>query len=156
QFLVRAINSEGVFSKEPAILNFKILPPFWRRWWFITLAILLAAVMVMALDRYRVARMRELDTLNRRLTLEYEITRLLAESRSTIEAAPGILRAICETLNWDVGVIWDVDRHANLLRCVAVWHRPALAATEFESQTGQRTFAPGEGLPGRVWATATP
>jgi PAS domain S-box-containing protein len=156
RFLVRAINSDGVYSPEPAIVSFKILPPFWRRWWFIAFAIIVVGAMVLALDRYRVARMRELDSLNRRLKLEYEITRLLTESNSTLEAAPGILQAICETLSWDVGVIWDVDRHATVLRCLAVWHRPAMQATEFEAQTRARTFAPGEGLPGRVWATATP
>jgi PAS domain S-box-containing protein len=156
RFMVRAINSDGLHSSTPAIVTFKILPPLWRRWWFIALAILLGGAMVLALDRYRVARMRVLDTLNRRLKLEYEITRLLSESSSTLESAPRVLEAICEALGWDVGVIWDVDGHANLLRCVAVWHRPALEAGEFEAQTLKLTFAPGEGLPGRVWATAKP
>ena len=110
RFMVRAINSAGVYSAEPAIVSFKILPPLWRRWWFIALAILLVGAMVFALDRYRVARLRVLDTLNRRLKLEYDIARLLSESSSTLESAPRILQAICEALNWDVGVIWDVDR----------------------------------------------
>ena len=156
RFMVRAINAEGVYSSEPAIVSFKILPPFWRRWWFIALLVLLVTTMVLALDRYRVRRMRMLNRVNRRLKLEYEITRRLGESSSTLEAAPGILQAICETLKWDVGVIWDVDRHATLLRCVEVWQQPVMQATEFEAQTRARTFAPGEGLPGRVWATATP
>ncbi len=155
RFMVRAINSAGVTSPAPAVITFKILPPFWRRWWFIGLAILLLAAAVVTLDRYRVARMRALDALNRRLKLEYEITRVLAEAGSNVEAAPGILQAICETLAWDVGVIWDVDVQENLLRCVAVWHKPATAAAEFEAQTSARIFKPGEGLPGRVWATAT-
>lgn len=154
RFMVRAINSTGITSPAPAVINFKILPPFWRRWWFIGLAILLVASTVVALDRYRVTRMRALDALNRRLKLEYEITRALAESGSNVEAAPGILQAICETLGWDVGVIWDVDVQENLLRCVAVWHKPAMAAAEFEALTSTHTFKPGEGLPGRVWATA--
>ena len=156
RFMVRAINADGIYSAEPAVISFRILPPFWRRWWFITLAILLVAAMLITLDRYRVARMRMLNTLNRRLKLEAEITRLLSESASTLEAAPGILESICETLGWDVGVIWDVDGHAHLLRCVTVWHRPAIEATVFETQTRARTFNPGEGLPGRVWATARP
>jgi PAS domain S-box-containing protein len=156
RFMVRAINAEGVYSPEPAIVSFKILPPLWRRWWFIALATVLLATMLLALDRYRVKRMRMLNRLNRRLKVEYEITRRLGESNSTLEAAPGILQAICETLSWDVGVIWDVDRHATVLRCVAVWHQPSMQAKEFETETRALTFAPGEGLPGRVWATATP
>jgi hypothetical protein len=122
---VRAINSR-VYSAEPAIVSFKILPPLWRRWWFIALAILLVGAMVFALDRYRVARLRVLDTLNRKLKLEYDLARLLSESSSTLESAPRILEAICEALDWDVGVIWDVDRRANLLRCVVCGNLPAL------------------------------
>ena len=156
RFMVRAINSAGVTSAEPAVFSFRIMPPFWRRWWFIALGLLFVAAMIVALDRYRVGRMRALHALNRRLKLEYEITRRLTESSSTLEAAPGILQAICETLGWDVGVIWDVDGQSNLLRCVAVWHRPAMEPAEFKAHTRTRTFAPGEGLPGRVWAIAAP
>jgi PAS domain S-box-containing protein len=156
RFLVRAINADGVASTAPAAVSFRILPPFWRRWWFIVLAILTVGAAAFALDRYRVARMKELDAVNRKLTLEYDVTRLLAESSSTLEAAPKILQAICETLRWEVGAIWDVDRQENLLRCVTVWHQPEIKAPQFEEQTRARTFAPGEGLPGRVWATAAP
>jgi PAS domain S-box-containing protein len=156
RFLVRAINADGLASTTPAAVSFRILPPFWRRWWFIVLAMLTVGAAVFTLDRYRVARMKELDTINRKLKLEYEVTRLLAESSSTLEAAPKILQAICETLRWEMGAIWDVDRHENLLRCVTVWLQPEMKAPQFEKQTRARTFAPGEGLPGRVWATAAP
>ena len=156
RFVVRAINADGVASSAPAVLSFRVLPPFWRRWWFIMLVMLTVGAALLAFDRYRVARMKQLDSVNRKLKLEYEVTRLLAESSSTLEAAPKILRAICETLRWEVGVIWDVDAHENRLRSVTVWLQPEIKAPEFEGQTRDRTFAPGEGLPGRVWATAAP
>ena len=38
RFLVRAINSEGLASLQPAAFNFTILPPLWRRWWIQALA----------------------------------------------------------------------------------------------------------------------
>jgi ligand-binding sensor domain-containing protein/two-component sensor histidine kinase len=41
RFLVRAVNADGVSSKEPAVVSFRISPPFWSRWWFILSAILL-------------------------------------------------------------------------------------------------------------------
>jgi len=156
RFVVRAMNADGVASTVPAAVSFRILTPFWRRWWFIMLVMLTVGAAAFALDRYRVARMKELDAVNRKLTLEYDVTRLLAESSSTLEASPKILQAICETLRWEVGVIWDVDRHENLLRCVTVWLQPEIKAAQFEEQTRGRTFAPGEGLPGRVWATGAP
>jgi signal transduction histidine kinase/streptogramin lyase len=36
RFLVRAINSDGIVSSQPASVAFTILPPFWLRWWFVT------------------------------------------------------------------------------------------------------------------------
>jgi len=53
-------------------------------------------------------------------------------------------------------VIWDVDRRANELYCLEVWQIPSLAMPEFETITRQFRFAPGVGLPGRVWAGGEP
>ena len=39
-FELRAQNSSGIWSEEPAIIKFSILPPFWQTWWFISLAII--------------------------------------------------------------------------------------------------------------------
>ena len=60
RFLVRALNSEGVTSTTPAAVSFTILPPIWRRWWFVSLVVLAVALTVYALFRYRVARILEL------------------------------------------------------------------------------------------------
>jgi two-component system sensor histidine kinase/response regulator len=90
----------------------------------------------------------------RRLHAEYTITRALAESRSLREAAPRILAAVCETLGWVHGALWQVDVGAERLRCVESWHKTALPA--FEAATWATTFARGVGLPGRVWATGQP
>jgi signal transduction histidine kinase/ligand-binding sensor domain-containing protein len=60
-FAVRAVNSDGVFSDKPATFSFKILPPIWQRWWFLTLAFLIVAGAIFALDRYRVAKTRQVE-----------------------------------------------------------------------------------------------
>jgi serine phosphatase RsbU (regulator of sigma subunit) len=88
-----------------------------------------------------------------RLAAEHAVSRILALSSSLDDAAPGILRAICESLNWDFGEVWEVDGTANLLRCAAIWHIPQTEFPAFEQDTRQRTFAPGFGIPGRVWAS---
>lgn len=59
RFLVRAVNSDGIRSEKPAIVSFKILPPIWRRWWFIALCVLILGAGVFALDRFRVRKTRE-------------------------------------------------------------------------------------------------
>ena len=84
---------------------------------------------------------------------QYEVTRVLAQSSRLGEAARKIMESICECIGWDFGGLWSVDPTANALRCVDVWHAPELAAQEFVAMTRQLTFAPGIGLPGRVWAS---
>jgi signal transduction histidine kinase len=54
-FLVKAVTSDGGESLVPAQLDFTVLPPIWRRWWFEALAIALAAAAVFAAHRYRVS-----------------------------------------------------------------------------------------------------
>ena len=90
------------------------------------------------------------------LTAQYGTTRVLAESNSIAEATPLILQAICESLGWDLGEIWIVDRQANILRCLDIWHKPSMDVEEFKALTRQTTFAPQIGLPGRVWASSEP
>jgi PAS domain S-box-containing protein len=92
----------------------------------------------------------------RRLAAEYATTRALAESGRLADAAPRIIEAICNTLGWDHGALWQVDRHADRLRCVDIWHRPDTAFTEFEAMSRQTAFERGVGLPGRVWSTGRP
>jgi GAF domain-containing protein len=91
-----------------------------------------------------------------RLTVRDAVTSALAESSSLGEAAPKILRTVCETLGWQLGALWTIEPNVNLLRCVEVWHAPTSSAPEFEAETQRRTFSRGVGMPGRVWATAQP
>jgi PAS domain S-box-containing protein len=62
RFLVRAVNADGVASKKPAVVSFKLLPPIYARWWFIAGAVLFAGAGVFGLDRFRVAKTRQVKT----------------------------------------------------------------------------------------------
>jgi len=92
----------------------------------------------------------------RRLAAEYATARALAESGRLADATPRIIEAICGTLGWDHGALWQVDRHADRLRCVEVWHRPDATFREFEATSRGMTFERGVGLPGRVWDSGRP
>jgi PAS domain S-box-containing protein len=94
----------------------------------------------------------ERKRLERRLRAQYQAARILAEAESLAEAAPMLLQAIGESLGWELGQLWIVDREANILRWLAIWRISALKAPEFEEASLARTFAPGVGLPGRIWA----
>src|SRR5262245_20387457 len=88
-----------------------------------------------------------------RLEIQEAVSRVLAESPTLKEAVPQIVQVLCERARWDWGALWNLDRSANELCCIEVWHMPAVQAPQFEAATKAHRFAPGVGLPGRVWAT---
>ena len=69
---------------------------------------------------------------------------------------PRSCEAICESLGWAVGALWRVDPEAGVLRCGDLWHSPSSRSEEFVALSRRTTFAPGVGLPGRVWASGQP
>ena len=92
----------------------------------------------------------------RRLTAEYVTARALLDATSIEEAASRILQAICESLEWEHGALWTVDAEQDCLRCAQLWNGSPERFPEFRTCSQDMTFRRGIGLPGRVWATATP
>lgn len=88
----------------------------------------------------------------RRLASQYAVTRVLAESITLEEAVPKIVQAIGESLEWDLGVFWRVDKAAGVLRCLDQWMAPSVPAEAFILATWGHAFHRDEGLPGRIWA----
>lgn len=70
RFLVRAVNDEGQVSAQPATLAFSILPPVWRRWWFLTMVAILIGFAVFAAHRQRVGRLIELERVRTRIATD--------------------------------------------------------------------------------------
>ncbi len=91
-----------------------------------------------------------------RLTIEHATAHALVSAASLDEAALRILEAICESLGWEHGAYWTIDPSANVLRCAHIWTLPGLTFREFDTASRAATFARGQGLPGRVWASAQP
>src|SRR5580765_3967673 len=91
-----------------------------------------------------------------RLEAQSAVLRALAESATLAEATPRLLQAIAQGLGWERGAVWRVDRRANVLRCVENWCGDARGEGEFGALCRTLTFAPGVGLPGRVWVDAAP
>lgn len=70
KFLVRAVNPDGVASANPAVVTFRILPPFWARWWFFTPVSIGLTLVLYALYRYRVAHLVELERVRTRIATD--------------------------------------------------------------------------------------
>jgi two-component system cell cycle sensor histidine kinase/response regulator CckA len=87
------------------------------------------------------------------LKAEQAVAGILTESKNLEEAGPKVLQTLAECLRWEVGVLWMVDRSANVLRRVHIWHS-AWAEPRFMETLGQTTvLEPGMGLAGRIWST---
>jgi PAS domain S-box-containing protein len=91
-----------------------------------------------------------------RLALQYAITRIVSRSIDFVEGTHEILETVCESLGWQVGILWAVDHQEEVLRCVDVWHDSVLDMREFENACRLRTFSREIGLPGRIWSGGKP
>jgi PAS domain S-box-containing protein len=90
------------------------------------------------------------------MEVEYAVTRALAEGGALRPTALKILQIISQMLEWDMGLLWKVDTPAGTLRCVEAWHGPSDSLARFAEASRKRVFTPGQGLPGKVWATKEP
>src|SRR5438876_9970924 len=89
-------------------------------------------------------------------TVDYAIVRILAEAPTLAEATPELLQRIGEALGFELRAIWVLDREEEILRYVNTWQAPGVDADDFLELSRTIRFAPGVGLPGRVWATGEP
>jgi PAS domain S-box-containing protein len=89
------------------------------------------------------------------LTVQYTISRVLAESATTEQAVPAVVETICSMLGWDYGAAWEADDKANLLRCLATWHSPVVGPQSTDMRR-ELVLERGVGLPGRVWLSGDP
>jgi two-component system CheB/CheR fusion protein len=101
-------------------------------------------------------RQAQEERAERHTLAQYAVAGLLADSATLVEAVPKVLHTAGETLGWDVGALWSIDRDASVLRCVEMWRGPAAPTADFEAASRGQELRPGEGLPGRVWASGQP
>jgi two-component system cell cycle sensor histidine kinase/response regulator CckA len=90
------------------------------------------------------------------LRLEYAVARCLDGADSASEALRAVIRAICQTQNWDCGRILRVDDAAGVLRLVEYWSVPDAAIQGFLAASQGHTYSPGVGMSGKVWQSGQP
>lgn len=96
----------------------------------------------------------QLRKTNRNLAALYAVTHILTEVATFNEAIAKVLASICTVLDWQIGVLWLVDKQTNVLRCQQIWTDRAERFTQFESIAQKLTWMPGVGLPGIAWQTS--
>ena len=88
--------------------------------------------------------------------MQFAVTRILADAPSIADAFPRLLQAICQSLDWQVGEMWQLDDQNNCLRWSAGWHAPDVGFERFLLAGRELRYVCGQGLPGQVWSSGAP
>ncbi len=110
-------------------------------------------------DRLMVAFIRDI-TERRRAEDE---SRLLQTISVAVNAAQDldtalalVLRTVCEATGWALGQAWLPSRDGRTLQWKVAWHKPDARLVRFRQVSQELEYKPGQGLPGRVYATRSP
>jgi ligand-binding sensor domain-containing protein len=125
QFEVRARNNDGIWSEEPAVVAFRIPPPFYLTWWFaLFLVSVMVGIVVFIYRFYSVNKQVELERMRVRIAsdLHDDVGASLTEialqtdflqSSAIPETIKGSLKQIGETSRRVVttmdDIVWSID-----------------------------------------------
>jgi signal transduction histidine kinase/DNA-binding response OmpR family regulator len=88
--------------------------------------------------------------------IAYEVTSVLAGSNPMDVTLTKVLQILCEGLNRELAVIWNLNHKGKVLECIDIWQRPGPAYDEFINLSREKPLQRGIGLPGHVWDTGKP
>ena len=101
-------------------------------------------------------RTDQLSRAKLRLSTQYAVVRILAETGTWNEALTKILKAIATCMLGDCGrtwcAYWSVDSNGTL-SCIESLQLPEGTLQRFAEISKETTFAIGTGIPGRVWVS---
>lgn len=66
------------------------------------------------------------------------------------------LRQICDATGWNYGEAWTPNASETFLECCSAWYCCSDRLILFRQQSEKQIYAPGIGLPGRVWVSKQP
>ena len=82
----------------------------------------------------------------------HAITTIKASESSLEEEFAYLLKEFCNTLQWDMGVIWLIDEQQMVLRLANIWHISSIRLAEFAKNLEHTVFQAGMGIAGTVWS----
>jgi PAS domain S-box-containing protein len=85
---------------------------------------------------------------------QFGVVRILYETASLEEAAPELLRTLCEGLRWDIGELWVTGPESEGLRRLETWANPHRDLSAFLAAL--KDMPPDRSVAGRVWRSAEP
>jgi len=114
EFHVRACNEDGKWSDADAILAVKVLPPFWRTWWFISASVICLLGMIVGSVYYVSTQKlhRQLESLRQHEALEKERARIARDLHDQLGANLTQVALLSEMAESDKDSPDEVEAHA--------------------------------------------
>jgi PAS domain S-box-containing protein len=88
-----------------------------------------------------------------RLRVQYAVGQVLAGAGSMEAVTTRVLEVFAIHLDYRAGLLWTPAEDGQALRCIAHWERATPNGGDFAVLCERVTFAPGIGLPGRIWSS---
>ncbi len=99
---------------------------------------------------------RKQAALAEELHLLQTLAQAIAETEDLASALRLVLERVCEVTGWDFGEAWLPRPDGSGLQLSPAWFARAAGLDKFRAASEGLAFEPGQGLPGRVWATKRP
>ncbi|MBE9184085.1 PAS domain S-box protein [Microcoleus sp. LEGE 07076] len=80
-------------------------------------------------------------------------TQAISQSADFHSALPDILRLLCSAIGWNFGEAWIPAANNTVLEHSETWYASDRDLDSFGSESKKIRFAPGVGVPGRIWST---
>jgi len=90
------------------------------------------------------------------MRLEHTVTRQLGDTDDVAAGLQAVMRAVCETQDWECGRYYALDESAGILRFAQSWAIADETIRRFVENARQMVFAPGQGLAGKAMQTGEP
>jgi signal transduction histidine kinase len=122
RFQVTACNEDDVWNKDWATLSIKVLPPFWRTWWFLSLTTLCLLAMIVGSVHYVSTQrlQRQLAALRQKEALEKERARIARDIHDQVGANLTQLSLLSELVESDKDDPKEVEGHARQIEQTAL------------------------------------
>src|SRR5260221_14785374 len=85
-FLLKACNNDGIWNNEPVRFNFEIMFPFWKKWWFYMISILLflsiiGIIIRLLINKVNRKKKEEEEKLNQQINHQKAINSVMIEAQ---------------------------------------------------------------------------
>lgn len=121
RFIVKACNEDGIWNETGRGLAIIVLPPLWRKWWFLTIATgsLLAAIVGMVYYFSTQRLQRQLQRLEQKQAVEKERSRIAQDIHDQLGANLTQVSLLSDLIENDKEQPAEVEAHARQISLTA-------------------------------------